>query len=147
LSISRETGMAYLGAHYLGVLARVTDDIDVFESALAEAQALLTAGAVSHNHFLFRRDAIEACIDRRRWDAAEHHALALEEYARREPSLFSAFYVGRARALVSYGRGDRNAALIKELQRIRQEGRKSGFIYALEAIDRALVSQSNLIDE
>jgi len=147
LSISRETGMAYLGAHYLGVLARVTDDIDVFESALAEAQALLTAGAVSHNHFLFRRDAIEACIDRRRWDAAEHHAAALEEYARREPSLFSAFYVGRARALVSYGRGDRNAALIKELQRIRQEGRKSGFIYALEAIDRALVSQSNLIDE
>ena len=94
LSISRETGMAYLGAHYLGVLARATDDIDVFEDALAEGEALLAAGAVSHNHFLFRRDAIEACIDRRRWDAAAHHAAALEEYACREPSLFSAVLRG-----------------------------------------------------
>ncbi|MDR5743779.1 adenylate/guanylate cyclase domain-containing protein [Caballeronia sp. LZ029] len=144
LSISRETGMAYLGAHYLGILARATDDIDVFEDALAEGEALLAAGAVSHNHFLFRRDAIEACIDRGRWDAAAHHAAAFEEYACREPSLFSRFYVARAHALVSYGKGDRNAALMNELQRIGHEGRKSGFIYALEAIDGALSGESNL---
>ncbi|SAK71849.1 adenylate/guanylate cyclase [Caballeronia glebae] len=144
LSISRETGMTYLGAAYLGVLARSTDDIAVFERALAEGEALLGAGAVSHNHFLFRRDAIDACLDRRLWDAAAHHAAALEDYARREPSPFSAFVVARARALVSYGKGNREPALLQALLRLEQEGRKAGFLYALEAIDDALSNQANL---
>ncbi|WP_087632758.1 adenylate/guanylate cyclase domain-containing protein [Caballeronia telluris] len=144
LSISRETGMAYLGAAYLGILARATEDIDTFESALAEGEAVLAAGAVSHNHFLFRRDAMDACIDRGRWDAAAHHAAALEAYARREPSIFSAFHVARARALVSHGKGNRDPASMKELRRLELEGRRSGFLYALEAINDALTSQSNL---
>jgi hypothetical protein len=55
LSISRETGINYLGAAYLGVLARTTNDPDVFERALAEGEALLASGAVSHNHFMFGR--------------------------------------------------------------------------------------------
>ncbi|SPB15786.1 ATP synthase subunit beta [Caballeronia novacaledonica] len=144
LSISRETGMTYLGASYLGTLARATDDMNIFEDALAEGEALLAAGAVSHNHFLFRRDAIEACIERSRWDEAAHHATAFEDYARREPSLFTGFYVARARALASYGKGNRSAALMNELQQIRHEGQKSGFVYALAAIDRALSGEPNL---
>ncbi|MBB5510202.1 adenylate/guanylate cyclase domain-containing protein [Paraburkholderia atlantica] len=143
LSISRETGMNYLGAAYLGVLARTTDDPVVFAQALAEGEALLSAGAVSHNHFLFRRDAIDACIDRKRWDAAAHHAAALEDYARREPSAFSAFFVARARALVSYGTGKRDPALLKELQRLRQEGGSLGFLYALQTIDAALAREAD----
>ncbi|BCQ28354.1 AAA family ATPase (plasmid) [Caballeronia sp. NK8] len=146
LSISRETGMTYLGASYLGVLARVTDDVDVFESALAEGEALLAAGAVSHNHFLFRRDAIDACIDFARWDAAAHHATALEDYARREPSPFSAFVVARARALVACGRGNRDEALSEELERLSEAGRTMGFLYALQRIDGARSGQANLAD-
>ncbi|MGF6300879.1 MULTISPECIES: ATP-binding protein [Paraburkholderia] len=138
LAISREIGMTYLGATYLGVLARATDDVAVFGSALAEGEAWLAAGAVSHNHFLFRRDAIDACIDWRRWDDAAHHAAALEDYARREPSAFSAFFVARARALVSYGKGNRDLASLNELRRLKQEGGKSGFLYAIQAIDAAL---------
>ncbi|SAL13872.1 adenylate/guanylate cyclase [Caballeronia peredens] len=137
LSISRETGMAYLGPAYLGTLARTTEDIDVFDNALAEGEALLVAGAVSHNHFLFRRDAIDACIDRRQWDAAAHHAAALEDYACRESSPFSEFFVARARALVSYGKGIRDTASTKELERLQRVGREGGFVHALEAIDRA----------
>ncbi|WP_321795675.1 adenylate/guanylate cyclase domain-containing protein [Caballeronia sp. J97] len=144
LSISRETGMAYLGAAYLGTLARATDDIAVFESALAQGEAVLAAGAVSHNHFLFRRDAIDACLERRRWDAAAHHAAALEDYARREPSPFSAFVVARARALVAYGKGDRDAASLQALRRLEQAGEEAGFVYALEAIRGALSSETNL---
>lgn len=143
LSISRDTGMTYLGAAYLGVLARATDDISVFESALAEGEAVLAAGAVSHNHFLFRRDAIDACIDRKRWDAAARHAAALEAYARREPSPFSAFHVARAHALAAYGSGNRDAASTSELRRLQQEGTRAGFLHALEAIEGALSSQSN----
>ena len=143
LAISRETGFAYMQPFYLGVLARTTADEAAFEAALAEGDALLAAGAVSHNHFLFRRDAIDACIDRGLWDAAATHATGLEDYARREPSPFSAFIVARARALVSHGSGHRDLALLTELDRIRGEGRRLGFLYALPAIDAALVSQAN----
>ncbi|BBQ01052.1 hypothetical protein BSFA1_61800 (plasmid) [Burkholderia sp. SFA1] len=136
LSISRETGMTYLGAHYLGILAHATDDISVFDSALAEAEALLGAGAVSHNHFLFRRDAIDACIDRGLWNAAAQQAGALEDYARCEPSPFSRFFVARARALVSCGSGD--AIAPDALRRLREEGAAFGFLHALREIDDAL---------
>ena len=138
LAISRETGMAYLGASYLGTLARVTDDAAVFERAIEEGEAVLAAGAVSHNHYLFRRDAIEACIDRGRWDAAAFHAAAFEDYACREPSPFSGFFVARARALIAHGRGERGAATVCELQRLREEGAALGFLHALPAIDTAL---------
>jgi class 3 adenylate cyclase/tetratricopeptide (TPR) repeat protein len=141
LAISRETGMAYLGASYLGVLARVTDDAVVFEKALAEAEALLAAGAVSHNHYLFRRDAIDACIDRKLWDAAAAHAAALHDYACREPSPFATFVEARARALAAYGKGIRDTALMGELQRLKEEGQKLGFLYALPAIDAAIARQ------
>ncbi|MFM0339891.1 adenylate/guanylate cyclase domain-containing protein [Paraburkholderia fungorum] len=139
LAISRETGMAYLGASYLGVLAHATDDACIFESALAEGEALLGDGAVSHNHFLFRRDAIDACIDRGLWDRAVHHAAALEDYARREPSPFSTFFVARARAraLVGHAKGDRDRLSQAELERLRQDGRKFGFLHALQPINAA----------
>ena len=139
LAMSRETGMAYLGASYLGVLARVSNDVAVCEQALDEGEALLAAGAVSHNHYLFRRDALDACIDWGMWDAAAAHAAALEAYTCREPSPFSAFVVARGRALIAYGRGDRAQALPEELQRLKEEGLRMDFLYALRAIDTALM--------
>ena len=104
LSISRETGMAFLGPMILGALAVATDDEAVRNAALAEADELLAAGSVSQNHFLFRRNAIEACLRVRAWDHAERHAAALEDYARREPSAWTGFVVARGRALAAHGR-------------------------------------------
>ncbi|TDY27071.1 SAM (Sterile alpha motif) domain-containing protein [Paraburkholderia sp. BL6665CI2N2] len=138
LAISRETGMAYLGASYLGTLARATDDVAIVKQAIEEGEALLAAGAVSHNHYLFRRDAIEACLERGWWDAAAAHAAALEAYARREPSPFSAFVVARARALLACGQGNQVAALLDELLRLKKEARRLGALHSLPAIDDAL---------
>ncbi|HWT37004.1 MAG TPA: hypothetical protein VN289_12010 [Paraburkholderia sp.] len=143
LAISRETGMAYLGAAYLAILARATNDGGACERALDEGEALLAAGAVSHNHYLFRRDAIDACIERGMWDAAAAHAAALEAYASREPSPFSAFVVARARALIACGRGCRGAELLAELRRLKGEGGKLGFLHAIEAIDTALTGHAD----
>jgi len=138
LAISRETGMAYLGACYLGTLARVTDDTVVFEQALAEGDALLAAGAVSHNYYLFRRDAIDACLERGLWQMAAGHAAALDAYASREPSPFTAFVVARARALVACGNGSGDAALLGELQRLQADGLSHGYLHALPAIEVAI---------
>ncbi|MBN3761705.1 AAA family ATPase [Burkholderia sp. Ac-20365] len=143
LAISAETGMAYLGASYLATLARVTDDAAVFERAFEEGEALLAAGAVSHNHLLFRRDAIEACIERGLWDMAAEHAAALEAYACREPSPFSAFIVARARALVALGRGNRDPEAFGRLRRLKEEGRTLGFLHLIPAIDAAIAGDTN----
>ena len=147
LAISRETGMAYLGPSYLAILARATDDAGVCERALDEGDALLAAGAVSHNHYLFRRDAIDACIERGLWDAAAAHAAALEAYASREPSPFSAFVVARGRALVACGWGDHGATSLAELRRLKEEGGELGFIYAVQAIETALAGHADQVKQ
>ena len=138
LTISRETGMAFIGPVILGVLALATEDGGVRGTALAEGEALLAAGSVSHNHFLFRRDAIDACLQMGTWDAAERHAGALEDYAREEPSPWSRFVVGRGRALAAHGRGAGTATLGTELARLRSEGLLLQHLDALGAIDVAL---------
>lgn len=68
MAISRETGMAFLGPVILGVLALAKGDGTVLDATLAEADELLAAGSISHNHLLFRRDAIEACLQVGAWD-------------------------------------------------------------------------------
>src|SRR6516162_1541675 len=68
VKISRETGPAFLGPFALGALALASEDPTARQAALAEGEALLEAGAVSHNHLLFRRDAIDAYLDGPRQD-------------------------------------------------------------------------------
>jgi hypothetical protein len=111
--ISRETGVAYIGPCALGVLALATADPARRSKALAEGEAILEAGAVSHNHLLFRRDAIDACLETLAWDRADDHAAALETFARREPSPWSNFVIARGRALAAFGRGARSVGMIQ----------------------------------
>ena len=140
LAISRETGMAFIGPVILGVLARTTDDTAVRSKALAEGEALLAAGSISHNHFLFRRDAIDACLEQSAWDEADRHAGALEDYARQEPSPWPGFVVARGRALAARGRGAGMATLGAELARLRSEGERLQHLDALVAVDAALAA-------
>jgi hypothetical protein len=43
---------------------------------------LLRAGAVSHNHLLFPRDAIEAYLEADDWEGVERSAAELAQYTR-----------------------------------------------------------------
>jgi tetratricopeptide (TPR) repeat protein len=137
IAIFRETGMAYMGPLVLGMLALATEDPEVRDSALSEAEALLGEGVVSHNHLLFRKDAIDVCLQARAWDRADGHATALEDFARAEPMPWSDFFVARGRALAAFGRGRRDAALIAELGRLSDEGKNLGLLIALPAIEAA----------
>jgi tetratricopeptide (TPR) repeat protein len=135
LAISRETGMAYLGPYYLGVQARITEDEKEFRAAIAEAEELLANGAVSHNHFLFRCDAIDACLERRQFEEADAHADALHVYAGSERSAWVDFFAARARALAAAGRGRVDMA---ELDRLIRQGTVFGFLSALGELEVAL---------
>jgi hypothetical protein len=138
LTISRETGMAFIGGMILGILALAADDPQVRSDALAEGEALLAAGSISHNHLLFRRDAIDACLDAGDWRGAELHSTALETYTLEEPLPWSDFFVARGRALAACGRGRRDTALVAELARLREEGKRLAFRLSLAAVEVAL---------
>jgi tetratricopeptide (TPR) repeat protein len=139
VKISRETGPAFLGPFALGALASATDDPSVRLVALNEGEALLRAGAVSHNHLLFRRDAIDACLCAGDWEGAERSAAALEEFTRSEPLPFSDFYIARARALTANGSNrSEPAALAAELERLSEAGERLGLLVALPEIVSAI---------
>jgi hypothetical protein len=106
---------------------------------LAEGEALLEAGAVSHNHLLFPRDAIEAYLEAGDWEGVERSAAGLAQYTRSEPLPFSDFYVARARALAALGGQRPNAeSLAAELERLREEGERLGLRVALPEIVNAI---------
>jgi class 3 adenylate cyclase/tetratricopeptide (TPR) repeat protein len=143
LSISRETGMAYMGPCILAVLALVTDDPRVRDEALIEGQALLAAGAPSYNHFLFRRDAIEACLEMGAWDRVESHAAALEDFARPEPTPWTDYIAARGQALAAWGRARRDDALLAELAELTNKGERLGLKITVPAIEVALSGRTH----
>jgi class 3 adenylate cyclase/tetratricopeptide (TPR) repeat protein len=141
VKITRETGAAFLGPFALGVLALVTDDPAVRSKALEEGAALLLAGAVSHNYFLFGRDAIEVCLNVGDWEGAERFAAALEDYTRAEPLPLSDFYIARARALAAHARGSLSpAAVSAALAVARETGTHLNVRIALPAIEAAMAA-------
>ncbi len=143
LSMSRETGMTYIGPCSLAILALVTDDPLVRDQALAEGEALLAAGSPSYNHFLFRRDAIEVCLGIAAWDRADSHAAALGEFARPEPTPWTDYIVARGHALAAWGRGRRDNSLLAELARLKSEGEQLGLKITIPALESALAGQNS----
>jgi hypothetical protein len=115
------------GARHEGLLARSDDER---RDLLARGEALLEAGAISHNHFFFREDAIDASLDAGDLDEALRHADALEHYASREPTSWSRFIVARARALVAARPRERRRArarfAARPCDRARSPGGASG---------------------
>jgi len=135
VKISRETSIAFLGPFALGALALASEDPDARRAALEEGEELLAAGAVSHNHLLFPRDAVEAYLEAGDWESVERCAAQLERYTRSEPLPFAEFYIARARALSACRRGRPHLA---ELEHLREEGERLGLLVALPAIETAI---------
>jgi tetratricopeptide (TPR) repeat protein len=139
---SRETGPKFAGPYALGALAGVTRDAEVRQTALAEGECLLVAGCVSHNHFWFYRDAMEAALAAGDWDEVDRYAASLEAYTRPEPLPWTDFFVARGRALAAFGRGRADATPSAALIRLRDEGQRLGLVTALPAIEAALTSRA-----
>ena len=105
-----------------------------------EAEALLSAGSVSHNHFIFYEIAMEISLRIAAWDEVDRYAQALQDYAEAEPLRRNTFFIARGRALANHGRGNRDQATIDELQRLHEEAEINGLKLALPALKTALTS-------
>jgi len=67
----------------------------------------------------------------------ERYAAVLEDFTKPEPLPLVDFFA-RGRALAAHARGRADPALARELQRLRDEGLRMGYIVALPAIEAAL---------
>jgi len=137
VAISREVGMAFMGPATLGMLVLVTDDEAERRAAGAEAETLLAAGSISHNHLYFRRDAIDACLRAGEYDEAERHADLLAAFCPEEGLPLIEFLADRGRALARAGRGESSAELAAEVERLIVEGERMLQTVALADLRRA----------
>ena len=104
--ISEETGPGFVGAGLCGFLALVEDKREDQEAALAAGEALLGQGSVGHNHFSFRRYAIERALLLEDWNEVTRQADALLFRMAAEPLAYASFVAERGYHLARQGRGD-----------------------------------------
>lgn len=138
LACARQSSMAYMGPWILGVLAAVTTDDAERAAALAEAEALLAAGALLHNHAMFYPIAIELSVERTDWGEAERYASLLEAAFAAEPSPRSSHEVAVARALAWHAREPASTAFQDEIRRLMGEQERLGLNFCRAALEAAL---------
>ncbi len=130
--IARETPN-YILPMGLGLAALLASDDKSRRAALAEGEALLSAGAVSHNYLFFNRYAIDACIGASDWSGARYYAAAMERSMAQEPLPLTEYLVARARAVAAAGEGRKDSAKIQALIDQARAARWKSVIPALEA--------------
>jgi class 3 adenylate cyclase/tetratricopeptide (TPR) repeat protein len=130
LDVVRKVGMTFIGPAVLATHAALSEDPAERAAALGEAEQILDSGCVAHNHFWFAQSAIDQKLVTGEWDEVERYARRLETYIRDEPLPWPEFIIARGRALASWGRGQRNAALVLELTRLREVAAGAGWVRA-----------------
>jgi tetratricopeptide (TPR) repeat protein len=104
--ISEETGAGFAGPILYGLLALVEDKRKDQEAALVAGEALLGQGSVGHNHFWFRRYAIERALLLEDWNEVDNQADALLLRMANEPLAYASYVAERGQYLARRGRGD-----------------------------------------
>jgi hypothetical protein len=138
LLIGRETGMSYCGPTLLSMVARLTSNPAERASLLAEGDALLAAGCVSHSYFEFYSNAIEASLQERDWASVRRYADRLEAYTSGEPLPWTNVLIKRARLLADAGESGMKKATRTALETLRAECRKMDAGTLLVAVESAL---------
>jgi hypothetical protein len=140
LAICREVGVQFCGPKIIGALSRVVADPAERAALLAEGAEMLKRGAVSHNHFWFHRDAIEALLAARDAEGVMHHVKSLEEYTHGEPLPWSNLFAARGRALAGSLAKDSERDWRDELTRVREELVSAGYRPYLPSVEAALAA-------
>ena len=139
LDVLRKVGMTFIGPAVLAVHSGLSGDPAERKAALKEAEEILDSGCVAHNHFWFAQSAIEQKLAVGEWDEVDRYAHRLEKYTREEPLAWPEFIAARGRALASWGRGSREVALLRELERLRDTAMEAGLVRAAAALEQALL--------
>jgi hypothetical protein len=126
--------MAYLGPAVFGIAAGLIDDPGERQALLAEGDKLLAAPTLGHNHFFFRRYAIDAELAVGHAEEARRHALALARYAEREPTPLTDLVVRRGMLLADAAAGRLTPEGRAELSERGNAAKRLGFANLAEAM-------------
>jgi tetratricopeptide (TPR) repeat protein len=140
LTISKETGLAFLGPSLFAAKAGAAQDPDERQRWLQEGEAMLGADCLAPGRLMFYRDAIDLSLEEGSWEDALRYAEALEEFVRREPMRFAELVAARARGLVALARRGREPEIVAQLTSLRGEIQRAAFGGLLPGIDAALAS-------
>jgi len=132
--LGREHAMAYMGPAIFGMAARLIDDPAERQALLAEGDRLLSAPTLAHNHFFFRRYAIDAELADGRAEEARRHALALAKYAEREPTPLTDLVASRGVLLADAAAGRLTPEGRAELSERGAAAKRLGFTVLAEAM-------------
>lgn len=134
LALCRVHSMVYMGPAIFGVAARLIDDPDERQVLLDEGDALLAAPTLGHNHFFFRRYAIDTQLAAGRPEEARRHALSLARFAEREPTPLTDLVVRRGVLLADAAAGLLTHEGRAELGRRGSAARQLGFANLADAM-------------
>lgn len=140
VQVVRKVGMTFIGPAVLALEAALTDDAARSKSLWIEAEAILDSGCVAHNHFWFAQIAIGHALQEGAWNRADHYASRLESYTRNEPLPWANFLIAKGRTLAAWGRGERGAAIVAELRRLRTIAAERRLQLDLVELNRALAA-------
>jgi class 3 adenylate cyclase len=141
LELCKAHGMGYVGAWVIAVCGLVDPDPAARRRWLAEAEAELQRGSVSHNHIWVREMQIEAFLDLQDWDAVDAACGRLSVYTASEPLPLSDLRIERGRVLARHGRGERSAGLVEALTDLRMRLATAMVLADLPAVERALLGK------
>jgi hypothetical protein len=121
-TLSLEVAPTYCGPWCLGVQALFTPNVERAKEMLAQGEALLAGGCVSHNYLEFHRLAMEFHLRHGEYREMRRHATALTDYTSEEPLPWSEIVVRRGEWLADQAenatRADlapRRAALLADI--------------------------------
>ncbi|HEX9707519.1 MAG TPA: BTAD domain-containing putative transcriptional regulator [Steroidobacteraceae bacterium] len=122
-ALALEAAKTYCGPWCLGIQALHTPNVERARELLAQGEALLKGGCVSHNYLEFHRLAIEFNLRHDDYRETRRHAAALRDYTREELLPWSDLIVCRAELLADRAedpaRADlasRRDALIRDIE-------------------------------
>jgi tetratricopeptide (TPR) repeat protein len=122
-ALALEVARTYCAPWCLGIQALHTPNVERARELLAQGEALLAAGCVSHNHLEFRRAAMEFGLRHGDLREARRHAAALRAYTADEPLTWSDLVIRRAEYLADRteeptraGLAARREALVRDIE-------------------------------
>jgi tetratricopeptide (TPR) repeat protein len=122
-AIARKAGPRFCLPLALGVVARAEETADACRAALAQAEALISAGCLAHNPLWFYRDAALAVVAHGWPDEAHRYARALRDAFASESVPWCDLVADGADALAAWLQtGDRTMVEV-----VRERGRALGF--------------------
>jgi tetratricopeptide (TPR) repeat protein len=142
LAASEETSPGFVGPALFGLSALTERTPEAQEAALVAGESLLAKGAVGHNHFPFRRYAIEHALRVLDWDAAERHSEALLARTASEPVPYATYLARRGQLLARIGRGAASESDAAELSELRASA--AALDLRIDALGEAL--QRNMLE-